>query len=99
MELVLHRRRRLHGGGENPRRRRRWNWAQLRALVCCGCKGRRRRSSACLNRAKGRKAKGAGGLRAAALAIDGRGHHGSVQGKGKRPQLIVAVKCLNWQVW
>jgi hypothetical protein len=28
------------------------------------------------------------GSRAAAPAIDGRGHHGSVQGKGKRPQLI-----------
>jgi hypothetical protein len=45
VEVVLHRRRRLHGGGGNPRRRRWWNWAQLRVLVCCGCKGRRRRSS------------------------------------------------------
>jgi hypothetical protein len=55
---ILHRRRRIDGGGGNPRRRRWWNWAQLRALVCCGCKGRRRRSSTGLNRARGKKVRG-----------------------------------------
>jgi hypothetical protein len=25
-------------GGKKQRRRRRWNWARLREVVCCGCK-------------------------------------------------------------
>jgi hypothetical protein len=44
-------------------------------LVCCGCKGEGRSLNASLNRSKERKAKGARGPRAAALAIDGRDHH------------------------
>jgi hypothetical protein len=71
--------------------------ARARVVVCCGCKEGRRSSSTSLNRSIEREA---GGPRAAALAIDGRDHHGSVLKEGSRLQLITGkVNCLNWSAW
>jgi hypothetical protein len=56
--------------------------ARARVVVCCGCKEGRRISSTSLNRSTERGRGEAGGPRAAALAIDGRGHHGSVLKEG-----------------
>jgi hypothetical protein len=75
--VVLHRRRRLHGGDGNPRRRRGEISASVCALACRRGKGRRRGSCASLSRSKGRKARRvgdgtAGGLPLMAEAITAR---------------------------
>jgi hypothetical protein len=71
----------------------------LRALVYCGCKGRRRSSSACLNRAKGRKVKRKGTGRPADLPLMAGGPFGCKESKGKKGNgraLEWAIYCLNW---
>jgi hypothetical protein len=97
--VVLHRRRRLHGGGGDPRRRRWGIGARLCALVCCGCKGRRRSSSTSLNKGAGRKAKRKGTGRPAGLPLMAGGPSGRKEGKGKRGNdrgLEWVINCLNW---
>jgi hypothetical protein len=72
----------------------------LRALVCCGCKGRRRSSSASLNRGAGRKAKRKGTGRPAGLPLMAGGPSGRKEGKGKRGNgrgLEWVINCLNWR--
>jgi hypothetical protein len=84
----------LHGGGAGG------IGARLRALVCCGCKGRRGSSSACLNRGAGRKAKRKGTGRPAGLPLMTGGPSGRKEGKGQRGNgrgLEWAINCLNWR--
>jgi hypothetical protein len=73
---ILHRRRRIDGGGGNPRRHGEID-ARARVLACCRGKGRHRGSCASLNRSNGRKARRvgdgtAGGLPLMAAAITAR---------------------------
>jgi hypothetical protein len=95
--VVLHRRRRLHGGGGDLRRRRWGNWAQLHALVCCGCKGRCRSSSACLNRSVGRKAKGGRRAPRRRLPLMVAAITARCKERGNGPNRAWVIKCLNWQ--
>jgi hypothetical protein len=72
----------------------------LHALVYYGCKGRRRRSSACLNRARGRKAKRKGTGRPTDLPLMAGGPSGCKERRGKRGigrGLEWAIYCLNWR--
>jgi hypothetical protein len=62
-------------------------------LGVCACAMQRRKGSTGVRERANigpeeRRRREAEGSRAVAPAIDGRGHHGLVQGKGKRPQLI-----------